>query len=241
LWNELAEIDPLWAILSWDDKRRGTWDLEEFLGTGDAEINFALDLAAGLGLPTRNDAALDFGCGVGRLTRPLAGRFVHCEGVDISPRMVELAAKYNDDVSNVRFVVNTEPHLELYEDKSFDFIYTNRVLQHLPSDHAIRSILSEFCRLLAPGGVLCFGVPMPPGWKYQVSPSRHLFRILTRIGVSNERIYRRLGFWPAPMRGASETTVRGWLKDLNSEVLEVSPREERIILYFVGSRGREII
>ena len=239
LWNELAEVDPLWAILSWNDKRQGTWDLKEFQRTGDAEIQFALEVAESIGLPKDHDAALDFGCGVGRLTRPLAEKFAHCEGVDISPRMIELARKYNEDLDNARFVLNTEPNLQLYEDDSFDFIYTNRVLQHVPSRQMIRSFLSEFCRLLAPGGLLCFGLPMPPGWRYRVSPRRHVFRILTYAGVSDKRIYRQLGFWPTPMRGASEARVRGWLTDLNCKILDVRPREENILLYFASLPGKE--
>src|SRR5689334_24383672 len=34
-WEEMAAIDPLWAILSSPEKRFGNWELSEFLRTGD--------------------------------------------------------------------------------------------------------------------------------------------------------------------------------------------------------------
>lgn len=39
--------------------------------------------------------ALDFGCGVGRLTQALAAHFDEVTGVDISPSMIKLAKKYS--------------------------------------------------------------------------------------------------------------------------------------------------
>ena len=38
-------------------------------------------------------AALDYGCGVGRLTLPLAERCEHVYGVDVSPSMLREAAR----------------------------------------------------------------------------------------------------------------------------------------------------
>src|SRR5687767_8439812 len=74
-WDELAELDPYWAICTAPDKRFGRWDREEFFATGEREVAEVLATAAELGLPRRHGAALDFGCGLGRLTRALAGRF----------------------------------------------------------------------------------------------------------------------------------------------------------------------
>ena len=37
-WERLAQIDPLWAVLSEPDKKGRTWDVAEFLATGEAEI-----------------------------------------------------------------------------------------------------------------------------------------------------------------------------------------------------------
>jgi len=75
--------------------------------------------------------ALDFGCGVGRLTRAMAAYFPECCGVDISPTMVRLAQEFNQDVPQCRFMVNEKDQLEEFRDGYFGFIYTSIVLQHI--------------------------------------------------------------------------------------------------------------
>src|SRR5579862_7667567 len=72
-WEGLAERDALWAILTDESKAGGKWDLAEFMATGEAEIHAVMNHLAAIGhTPDRNAAALDFGCGVGRLTQALA-------------------------------------------------------------------------------------------------------------------------------------------------------------------------
>ena len=92
-WNDLATVDPLWAVLSAKGKRNGGWELDEFFATGEAEVAQMLARAAELGRPGRNDSALDFGCGVGRLTRALAVHFDNTLGVDASAQMIEQARR----------------------------------------------------------------------------------------------------------------------------------------------------
>ena len=65
--------------------------MEEFFATGEAEFAHVSRVAETLGRPGRRGRALDFGCGVGRLTRALGERFESAIGVDISAGMVEQA------------------------------------------------------------------------------------------------------------------------------------------------------
>ena len=37
-WEHLAEIDPLWAVLTVRGRKGGRWDVDEFFATGEAEI-----------------------------------------------------------------------------------------------------------------------------------------------------------------------------------------------------------
>ena len=68
-WEDLAHLDPLWAILTIKDKQFGKWDREEFFNSGQAEID---TLMQSCGFDRGNNGkALDFGCGVGRLSRAL--------------------------------------------------------------------------------------------------------------------------------------------------------------------------
>ena len=90
-WEHLAEIDPLWAVLTLRGRKGGRWDVDEFFATGEAEVGHVISIAETLGRPARAERALDFGCGVGRLTRALGARFESALGVDISAGMVDQA------------------------------------------------------------------------------------------------------------------------------------------------------
>ena len=157
-WEALAKKDPLWAILAYGDKRRNRWDVDEFFATGVWEIANATTAVTSLGLPIDRRKALDFGCGAGRLTQALADRFDEVWGIDIAPSMIELATRYNRHPETCHYRVNTRPDLQIFEDATFGFIYSNIVLQHVEPRYQER-YLDEFIRVLAPGGALVFQLP----------------------------------------------------------------------------------
>jgi SAM-dependent methyltransferase len=155
VWHELGRDDPLWAVLSTPGKRGRRWAVEEFFATGEREIAGHLGEVATLGLPRGHRLALDFGCGVGRLTRALAARFEHVIGIDVSPSMIATARTLNRDVANAEFRENVSPRLEGIADASVDFVYSGMTLQHITPVLA-EGYVAEFLRVLAPGGVAAF-------------------------------------------------------------------------------------
>lgn len=156
-WGTLGEDDPLWAILSDPSKRGGRWDIGEFFAAGAAEIA-AFDAACiALDLPQKRRRALDFGCGVGRLSRALATRYAHVIGVDISASMIAHARRLNADVANLEFVENVRSDLRCAGDGEVDLIYSVIALQHMPAALQ-RAYIAEFMRALAPGGLAVFQV-----------------------------------------------------------------------------------
>ncbi len=157
-WTAFGEQDPLWAILAFPDKRRGAWDLEEFFATGRADVDDVLRMLADHGTAVELGRALDFGCGVGRLTRALAQHFASCDGVDLAASMIARARELNENGDRVRFHHNDAPDLRLFEDGSFDFILSLIVLQHMKPE-LMRGYIREFVRVLRPGGVAVFNVP----------------------------------------------------------------------------------
>jgi SAM-dependent methyltransferase len=157
-WNHLAAADPFWAILSDPQKKNGQWDLAEFFATGRREIADAMRIAESLGVPVRRDAALDFGCGAGRLTQALAEWFGHVTGVDISAGMLDLARRHNRAGDRCTFVLNLHDDLSQLPGDSFDMVFSRIVLQHLPSRH-VRRYVREFVRVLRPGGLALFQLP----------------------------------------------------------------------------------
>lgn len=159
-WNDFGKQDPLWAIMTWPSKRNRGWELAEFFRTGEDEIKATLDRVEALGLPHPHRRALDFGCGVGRLTQALATRFESVCGVDIAQSMIELAREYNRHGERCQYFHNTADDLRIFDDGSFDFVFTLRVLQHMRPEYSQRYI-REFMRLLAPGAVAVFQIPGP--------------------------------------------------------------------------------
>jgi SAM-dependent methyltransferase len=154
--DQNAQKDALFTVCTDQAKAGGRWEVPDFLATGEKEIGRVLNYVAGLGLrPNFSGRSLDFGCGVGRLSQALAKRFRYCTGVDISNVMIEKANSLNQVADRCDFYVNQRPTLELFEPGTFSFIYSNIALQHMPSHHAA-GYLSEFVRVLAPGGVLVF-------------------------------------------------------------------------------------
>lgn len=156
-WETLAQSDPLWAILTCEDKRQGRWDPQEFFETGRQEISATLRRLDELGIELDRTAALDFGCGAGRLTQALARHFQRAVGVDISETMIRLARQYSQQ-ENTTFILNQRNDLSTLPDNSFSFLYTGRVLQHIRPELTERYV-RDFFRVLAPGGVAAFQIP----------------------------------------------------------------------------------
>lgn len=158
-WEGLAQTDPLWSICTDPEKRNQRWSQEEFFATGKREVEIVLGHLGGLGIPLDIAApALDFGCGVGRLTRALAGHFPECWGVDISPTMIRMAQDFHKGHECCKFCVNKGCDLPMFRDGYFGFIYSSIVFQHIERKY-VESYWRELIRLLKPGGVFVFHIP----------------------------------------------------------------------------------
>lgn len=165
-WDHLGRRDPYWAVLTNPGKEGGRWDPEEFFATGRREIEELLD-AVGHLLPARR-RALDFGCGVGRLSQALAEHFDRVDGVDVAPSMVALAEEHAAAgrsparaTERCTFHLNQRSDLRLFEDGTFDLVYSNITLQHMETALA-KLYLDEMLRVLVPGGTAVFQLPVEP-------------------------------------------------------------------------------
>ncbi len=192
-WTRLGEADPLWAVCVDPARKGGRWDVGEFNATGRAEITAALAHLDRLGACPRRDRALDFGCGAGRLTAALATGFAEVTGVDISPPMLEQAARINGADGRCRYVLGDTADLRGFADASFDLVYSSLVLQHIPPPLA-GAYLAEFVRVLRPGGAIMLLVPVAHprtlrGGVYAFAPHQ-----------VTGWIQRRIFGYPAPMR-----------------------------------------
>jgi SAM-dependent methyltransferase len=157
-WERLARRDPYFAVLTDVDKRVDSRDIEQFYRTGSEEIAAVLRRAGELGLTVPPRRALDFGCGVGRLTHALADRFDRADGVDISASMLRIARQRCRRPDRCHFHRNGTSDLALFGDGDFSFAYSTLVLQHMEPP-LIAGYVRELVRVLAADGLLVFQVP----------------------------------------------------------------------------------
>jgi SAM-dependent methyltransferase len=220
-WEEIARQDALWAILSYSDRKFGAWDREEFFRTGEEEIERMMTVAGELGRPAGRSSALDFGCGVGRLTRALSKYLDSCLGLDISDTMVRGARELNADTPACTFEVNDQPDLRAHDDGSFDLIFTQIVLQHQPSRAAIEGYLAEFLRTLRDDGLLVFQLPSAIPLSLRLQPLRRVYILLRRLGFRAKFLYWKLGLHPMRMRHLPRADVIAFIEAHGARVLRV--------------------
>lgn len=158
-WERFGREDPLWAILTEPKTKGNRWDLPTFFASGEVEVRRVLShveqVVAAAGGEFPRSRALDFGCGVGRATQALATQFASCDGVDISSTMIEQARRLNRFGKRVRYHLNQQADLRLFDDDEFDLVYTVHVLQHMEIRYAA-DYIREFHRIVRPSGVLLF-------------------------------------------------------------------------------------
>jgi len=155
-WNERAGEDANYYVAF----GRREQEEAEFFSTGaDVVRGLEMDLARFAG----RGAALEIGCGPGRLMRPLSRHFQEIHGVDVSDAMIRLARE------RLRNTPNAFPHhssgsdLKLFPDEKFDFVYSYAVFQHIPSDNVVFEYRREARRVLKTGGILrCQVNGLPP-------------------------------------------------------------------------------
>ena len=249
-WDDLAHIDPMWAIASDPTKQHGKWQTDEFFATGRKRIQHMFHIANESGITITGGVCLDFGCGAGRFTQALAEHFEECYGVDISPQMIELANRFNRFGDQCKYILNQKNDLEIFPDEHFDFVYTSEVLQHMPPE-LMEPYLVEFVRVLRRDGILIFEVPTQKlvqdtgSIRLQHLPKVHPKRVwnklksilighdkatryhrLRRLGIPKTWLYERLGLRPAiNMHYLGENTIRELMGKLEKRVTTVYEKE----------------
>ncbi len=155
-WDAFGDADPLFGVLSDPTKFGGQWRVDDFFASGEAHVRKWLRIIHDVA-PFARGSCLDFGCGVGRLTRPLAESFLETVGIDVAKSMIAVARRYNRN-PRCRFVVNRDPDLRSINSSTFDFVHSCLVLQHIPPEVTLNYI-EEFFRVARPGGVVAFQLP----------------------------------------------------------------------------------
>jgi ubiquinone/menaquinone biosynthesis C-methylase UbiE len=230
-WRDWGAVNPLYGVLT-DPRYRHGGDIEEFYGSGEATIAVVLANVAEAGISLQHDSALEFGCGIGRLTFPLGRRFRTVVGLDASTTMLARAVELHPPAGNVEFLLNETDDLGRFSDSSFDLVLSMLVLQHLDSVQAVEGFLREFVRVVRPGGAVVVQLPTSvptyrppkPPWNTRSGLRTRSAIYLRRIGVSPHFLYRRLDWVPEmTLLALSEERVHEVIEGAGGKVVHVSP------------------
>jgi len=223
-WNLLGSEDPMWAILVSSDKKGNKWKPDEFFASGRAEINELMDSLTRLGVKLNRSKALDFGCGIGRLTQALALHFENTIGVDIARSMIDMANKFNQFGEKCQYFLNTQDNLALFPNDNFDLIYTNIVLQHMEPVYS-KKYIREFIRILKPDGILVFQIPSEQKKAREAGLKGIVKSILPAVVVDLLRKVRDMGEPKMEMHPISQNEIKVFLKEQNARLIHIEPFE----------------
>ena len=235
-YEKYGKEDPLYAVLSRKDAKDNNWDVDEFFAAGRAEITEAMSHLSKLGVTVNKGRAMDFGCGVGRLTQALCEEFEGAVGIDISYSMVESAEKHNKFGDRCQYLVNTTDDLAQLDDASFDFVYSNISLQHSPPEASSKYIV-EFFRILRPAGVALFQVPSGP----RHDPGSLGARIYSIKRGPLRRFWKRIrGMPPVEIHYINQSIVEGTIEASGGRLIDAtqqgSVRGSRVSMLYCAVR-----
>ncbi len=153
-WDQRAREDAYFFV----DNRRVYRDpeLESFWTEGEQDLRRILGMFDVVIDPM--DTVLDIGCGVGRLTRPLALRARHVYGIDISAEMLARAGRHHEGVENIEWLHGDGSSLQPVADASVDVCISHVVFQHIPDPQITMGYVREMGRVLKVGGWAVFQV-----------------------------------------------------------------------------------
>ncbi|MES2497201.1 MAG: class I SAM-dependent methyltransferase [Pseudomonadota bacterium] len=199
-WQAFGQTEPHWSVLTSDAFRQENLaaNIDAFYASGRNDIDINLHFLRRAGLPLKFGKALDFGCGVGRLTLGLIPYADQVVGVDISPPHLKLAEEraLKTAAANISFESIASPNdLDRYRD--FDLVISLIVLQHNPPS-VMASLYGKLLGALAPGGVAIVQMPTfmrgqsfaaahylaneQPSMEMNALPQKAVFEIIEKMG-----------------------------------------------------------
>jgi SAM-dependent methyltransferase len=204
-WEGFANTDPMWSILTDKKLINNQWDKKKFYQTGENDVNSWFSRFKELQQLNRG-SALDFGCGMGRITQALNGHFDSVTGIDISKTMVQLANENNKYPKKCFYKHNEYTSLKEFDADSFDFIVSFITLQHLPQQY-IFNYLEEFFRVIKPGGIILFSLPCKPPLIY-----RALVGLFTQAFINKIRRIKYKKEYVMEMHWVSENKMKKFIE-----------------------------
>lgn len=219
-WAELGIQNPYYGVLSSEANRGSTLEssaLDAFYRDGRNHMDTVLKLAKEHFSFEPKGRALDFGCGVGRLTCALSPYFSEVVGLDISPGMLSKAKDYSDSrgLNNISYVDCSSGYT--IPPGHFDLVHTYIVLQHMKAPRGEEAVRSMLCGLKHGGfGAIHFTHGHIKGRLY------HAMREMAKSHVLTRAAYNILlgSKWDAPRILMTAYSIRRVLAILREAEIE---------------------
>ena len=188
-WNVFANHQPYYHVLS-DPLmlNPGQSARDVFWATGTRDVNALMNFA---GLSPTGGTGVDFGCGLGRLTRGLIPFTDRQVGLDISPVMIAKAQELSSFASMDFLPISPEGWP--LDSASASLVISLLVFNHLSTVELMEESLRELARVLRPGGFAVFEIQTMTGrgaiagWLHRFARRRRADR-----APNAERIRRKL-------------------------------------------------
>lgn len=146
-WRLMGDADPYFGVLS-EERYRGAnlndEAIEDFYAGGVGDVAFVVEQLRRRWPDFAPRTAVDFGCGVGRLTLAIAGMGVEVTGIDIAPGMLRVA---EERTRSTGAAANFSTELPA----TADWIMSHIVFQHIPPRRGL-AILEQLLALTPVGG-----------------------------------------------------------------------------------------
>ena len=179
---ELDDMKVYWDACARHNAKRhiatDNWESEEiFHECGERDLFKILNNLDEDFLKTGNKRVLDIGCGIGRILKPFADQYPGLKlfGVDVSAEMIRKGRLRLKEFENVKLMRTGGNDLKLFEDSSFDLVYSYIVLQHIPRKF-VQNYFNEVSRILDKKGCFVFQMPMRSEEKEYSEPPDSDFR-----------------------------------------------------------------
>ena len=132
-----------------------------------------LDVLKRASSPSEALRVLDFGCGVGRLMKPLIDAGFRVDGVDISERMLAFA-RQDPALNRSELFLASGNDCGAAPEGTYDFVYSHLCFQHICSRAVRNQLLACFKKALKPGGVVLVQMHYYPDRTASTVPAPHM-------------------------------------------------------------------
>jgi len=157
IWNSYGKNDPYWSVLTLDEYKSSSLkkNYDKFFDTGKKHIADLENILQRHNSTFKDKVILDFGCGVGRLTKSCTDYSLKVYGMDISEEHLKIAKR---NVKSASFYCveseNNLPKLPINPEIIISLI----TLQH-SEPKLIKKYLISLLKILQMNGISCIHIP----------------------------------------------------------------------------------